>query len=343
MILLTPGPCMTSKAVREALAAETDNHRSLRGQEAYDGMLERLRTAFSGYTPGVIPATGTAAVESMIISCCGENPRLLILANGYYSERTAEIARAHRIEHDVWKGEWLSPLDQEKISEMVLANDYSAVVVTHHETSTSRLNSLDWLQNLQSQRPFRLLVDAVSSVGADELGVRPDAFCLVPNKCFHGVTGLAVVMLEEQIVKSVKACNPHALFLDLKRYLGSESPGTVSVGTVHAFNAALDEWSVAGGSAGRREVYRSRMDKISDSLLSKGLRRLIDTNESSCSLSVWSVPEGFTSREWLAYNEQRGFALFPCKGELAEGWFQVSVMGEIPDGAIEQWLEIVPG
>lgn len=181
MILLTPGPCMTPLSVRAALMADTENHRTIQGAGIYTMLRDRLIDAFPGYVPAILPATGTAAVESMIVSCTAPDSRTLILANGYYSERTGAIAEAHRMPYDLWKGDWFAPLDQEAITKMIRSGKYSSVVVTHHETSTSRLNDLGWLGDLQSEIPFRLLVDAVSSVGADELGVEPDAFCIVPN------------------------------------------------------------------------------------------------------------------------------------------------------------------
>src|SRR4051812_25904128 len=107
MILLTPGPCMTSNTVRQAAAMPDMNHRDPAFIEMLRNTKQRLLGVYpqimsgefgwpgrgsdeplrsNAWRPHLIGGSGTAAVEAMITSCVETGPVLLI-DSGYYSGR----------------------------------------------------------------------------------------------------------------------------------------------------------------------------------------------------------------------------------------------------------------
>ncbi|MCG9894142.1 MAG: hypothetical protein MH204_01545, partial [Fimbriimonadaceae bacterium] len=114
MILLTPGPCMTAEEVRQAAALPDLNHRD----PDFRLLSEHLRTSLARLAPGCTPfifsGSGTTALEAMATSCVERGPVLLV-ANGIYSERMADIFAAHEIPHEVLNLGWLEPFDLDRV------------------------------------------------------------------------------------------------------------------------------------------------------------------------------------------------------------------------------------
>src|SRR5215207_8242073 len=96
-LLLTPGPLSTSAGVRNAMMRNVGS-RDQDFLQINDAVLQKL-AALSGRDFAVIPVcgSGTAAVEAMLVNFVPAIGKALVLANGAYGRRAAEIlARAGR-------------------------------------------------------------------------------------------------------------------------------------------------------------------------------------------------------------------------------------------------------
>ncbi|HXH62202.1 MAG TPA: aminotransferase class V-fold PLP-dependent enzyme, partial [Fimbriimonadaceae bacterium] len=215
MVLLTPGPCMTSETVRQAAALPDLNHRDPEyAQVARDvrGALGRLG---QGHKPYVIGGNGTMAMEAMVASCIEKGP-CLVVSNGFYAERFVRIFQAHGIEHELMWFPWDSPWDMAKIERALEDGEFEAVLATHHETSTGRLNPISELAEVAGATGTTLLVDAVSSLGGEELSLAGiDAVCCTSNKCLHGLPGVAFVLLEPSFAVRIESFAPRTFSLHL--------------------------------------------------------------------------------------------------------------------------------
>src|SRR5512144_2511467 len=109
MVLLTPGPCMTSETVRQAAALPDLNHHEPEYLELLADTKRRLRSVYPatvGWTPYLLGGSGTAAVEAMVTSCVERGP-VLVVENGYYSARIVDILKIHRIPFETFTLGWL--------------------------------------------------------------------------------------------------------------------------------------------------------------------------------------------------------------------------------------------
>lgn len=340
MILFTPGPCHTSEAVRLAAAGPDLNHR----EPAYRDLVRRVRSGLlevygwgAQAEPYLLGGSGTAAMEAMATSCVRSGP-VLILANGYYSERQDAIFQIHRIPHRTLRFDWLAPIDLAALKSELAGGHYEAVVVTHNETTTGRLNPLPGIAALARQHGARVLVDAMSSFGADPIRIEDfDALCASSNKCLHGLSGLSFVLAKPEMAEVMDAVERRTYYLHLPMYRGETPPLTPPVPLVAALDRALLEFFERGGLAERSRTYRERAALARRVMKELGAKALVPAKETSSTLSAFRLPYEWTAEKFLAANREIGFELYGCKGELAPNCIQVGHMGEIPEGATDRW------
>lgn len=340
-ILLNPGPVTLSERVRRALLREDLCHREPEFATLQDGLRNKLLAVY-GLEPKrwaavLLTGSGTAAVEAMLTSCVPRDGQLLIAENGVYGERMSRIAAAHGVTSERVSAAWDAPIDVRGVTAALARNPaITHVAAVHHETTTGRLNALDALAEACTRYGARLLLDGVSSFGAEDLafGEWPlDACAATANKCLHGVPGTAFVMVRRAALAGVPA--GRSVYLDLAGYLARQdehgTPFTQSVQTFYALDEALDEFFEAGGQSARGELYRGRLGAVRERLLELGVRPLLDESECSCVLHAFELPEGRTYAALHDALKARGFVIYAGQGALSERVFRISAMGDIRD------------
>jgi 2-aminoethylphosphonate-pyruvate transaminase len=338
---------MTSETVRQAAAAQDLNHRDPAYLELIAEVKARLLSVYSPpaspslpFTPYLIGGSGTAAVEAMISSCIQRGPALII-ENGYYSARLRDIFDAHHIPYERLEFGWLEPWDLDTIEAKLESTTYEAVIATHNETTTGRLNPIADLGRLARRRGVRVLIDAMSSFGADDIDFADiDAICASANKCLHGIPGVAFVLVRDELAKQMRDYQPHTYYLSLPLYEGDNPRLTPPVPALMALRQALREMP-EGGQHARKRNYVSYASQIRDRLRAHGLTLAVAPKEASCTLTTASIPSGSTPETWFAANRERGYMLYGCKGTLRDRYFQVANMGHLSDEHISGWLETV--
>ena len=282
-ILLNPGPVTLSARVREAMLGPDLCHREPEFAALQNGIRERLLGVYdlpaSAWASILLTGSGTAAVEAMITSLVPDDGRLLVVENGVYGERISNIARRHQIACTRVAHDWLSAPDLERLEAILKAEGpFTHVAVVHHETTSGRLNALRPLAEICKRYGARLLLDAVSSFGAEQIEPELwniDAMAATANKCLHAVPGTCfVITRREALAKGASV--PRSVYLDLATYLRNQdalgTPFTQSIQTFYALAAALEELTEQGGRQARAEHYRARMGRVRETLLGLGVR-----------------------------------------------------------------------
>ena len=93
--LLTPGPLTTSETVKKEMMVDHctwDNDYKQITQKIRRELLDLAHVSPEDYTAVLMQGSGTFGVESAITSSVGKDGKLLILSNGAYGERMADIA-----------------------------------------------------------------------------------------------------------------------------------------------------------------------------------------------------------------------------------------------------------
>lgn len=342
-VLLTPGPCMTSETVRQASALPDLNHRDPEYlsliRETKERLLEVYGQTQTDWHAYLLGGSGTLAVEAMITSCVKTGP-VLILENGYYSERIRDIFEIHRIPFETVSHGWLEPWDFERINAK-LGAQFEAVIGTHNETTTGRLNDIARLGELCRNYGVTCLVDAMSSFGADAIDLSNlSAVTASANKCLHGLPGVGFVLVHDSLVETVQSCRARSYYMNLARYAGDVPPLTPPVPALSAFRQALREYP-GSGSKTRGDDYADRAAYLRQELCIRGFCSAVPFDEMSCTLSTMTLPAGFTFDDWFEANLAEGFVIYGCKGELRDKYFQVSNMGAVTMNQLESWIVAV--
>jgi 2-aminoethylphosphonate-pyruvate transaminase len=343
MILLNPGPVTLSDRVRAALVRGDWCHR----EPEFAGLVREINTALAGvyaalaadYQSVLLTGSGTAAVEAMLASLAPDERVTLVLTNGVYGERMAQMLAAHHKPHRVLKYDWTSGPDVAAV-DRVLANDPSIthVAAVHHETTTGRLNDVEAIGRVCRTRGTDLLLDCVSSFGAEQIAGQEwnlAAAAATANKCLHGAPGLAFVLGRPDIWAS-RPARADSVYLDLHAYHRMQhtegfSPFTHAVQVAFALAEALAEHREQGGWQTRRQAYLRRAARIGETLAALGVETLIPAAESSAVLRAYRLPDGTTYQRLHQELKDQGFVIYAGQGQLAPSIFRVAHMGDVRD------------
>src|SRR5262249_53896742 len=143
--------------------------------------------------------------------------RVLIVENGAYGQRMAEIARVLGIPFATISSPAAEPISDDAVAR-ALASDsgITHVAFVHCETTTGVMNPLGSVARVAREAGCSVLVDAMSSFGALPIDVhadRVDVLVSSANKCLEGVPGVAFAIARESELRSAAA--PRGVSLDL--------------------------------------------------------------------------------------------------------------------------------
>lgn len=347
-LLLNPGPVTLTDRVRQSLLQPDLCHRESEfydlQDEARARLLEVYRLHPQDWSAVLMTASGTGAVESMIASLVPPNGKLLIVQNGVYGERIASIAKQYGIAHEIVVHEWMQAPDLARIEACLDANGpFSHVAIVHHETTTGRLNELSQLGARCRARGAQLLVDAVSSFGAEAIDfdkANIAAAAATANKCLHGVPGASFVVARRQAIESGAS---RTYYLDLARLATLQAqrstPFTPSVHAYYALVEALREFEEAGGVPARHARYAALAEQVRLGLAARGIMSILPPEHSSVVLRSYALPNGLDYEALHDALKAHGFVVYAGQGNLSKQLFRISTMGDIEAADMDRLLK----
>ncbi len=348
-ILLCPGPVMVSEHVKTALLHPDIGHR----EPEFSALLKRARAKLSlvfgvihpdEYATVVINGSGSAANES-VISSLGEGRKILVLSNGEFGERLAELSECHELELTHLKYPWGTPIPVAEVERAIAAHDPDVVAMVHHETSTGMLNPIQKIGALTHQAGKWLFVDAVSSLAAEWVDVERNHIDLCTsssNKALSSCTGLSFVCGRRAVFESLKHVRCRTKYLNLYRHYQMETelaqtPNTPSLTVLFALDAALDELLERGLT---NQIHRTRAHAtlLREGLRAMGLSFVIPEHHMSNVLTTVAVPEGVDYQAIKDRLKERGYLVYGGKGPLTDKAFQVANIGMVKEQHLHDFL-----
>lgn len=351
MLLLNPGPVTLTNRVRRSLLQPDLCHRESEFFDLQDEARRRLLAVYSldpeQWTAVLMTGSGTAAVESMVASVVPEDGRLLILENGVYGERMAQMSALYRIAHERVIGSWMESPDLSAIDTCLEAasvggEPFTHLAVVHHETTTGRLNDLRPLGELCRTRGLRLLVDGVSSFGAEEIDFADpclSAVAATANKCLHGVPGASFVIVRREALAGAVG---RTYYLDLGRLARHQdqrnTPFTPAVHAYYALVEALREFEEQGGRRARHRQYAALAEQVRSGLAAMGIETVLPPAESSVVLRSYRLPMGLSYTRLHDELKASGFVIYAGQGDLSRTLFRISTMGHLSGTDIDRLM-----
>ncbi|WP_137925051.1 2-aminoethylphosphonate aminotransferase [Cupriavidus sp. 2SB] len=346
MLLLNPGPVTLSQRVRRSLLQPDLCHRESEFFDLQDEARRRIGGVYgldsNEWASVLLTGSGTAAVESMIAGLVPAGGKLLIVQNGVYGERIAQISAQYQIPHTLVKHDWMDAPDIARIGAALHSDKgITHVAVIHHETTTGRLNDLAAIDKLCQAQGVRLLVDAVSSFGAEAIDFNGsiDAVAATANKCLHGVPGIAFVIARRSALASATS---RTYYLDIARHAKLQdqrnTPFTPAVHALYALVEALREHDEEGGWKARHRRYASLAGRVREGLAALGIKELLPAFMSSVVLRAYALPSGLDYPHLHDALKAHGFVIYAGQGDLSRTLFRVSTMGALDTDDVDRLI-----
>ena len=347
MLILSPGPANISERVRRALTNPDIGHResefsTLLGDTK--SLLLEICGVPQGYACAVLSGSGTTAIEATITSLCDVTSGVLILSNGVYGERAAQIARVYRVPYTLENFEWTIPLPLDQVEDVIGTTPHDAVYLIHHETTTGVLNPLREVAEIARRHHKWVLVDAVSSVAGEELdlsGWGVDLIIGSANKCIRGIPGVSFAVLSEDLAEAISKRCQVAFSTDLVTTLSKEhegeTPFTPPIQTMYALREALLELA-EDGVQNRIADYRSIAKTLRDGLSSLELTFLVLREHLSNTMTSVMLPEGLSYPTLHDPLKDLGYVIYKSQGHLSKTTFRLGTVGLITQDDIHSFL-----
>ena len=176
-LLLTPGPLSTSQTVREAMLQDWCTW----DKDYNEGIVTPIRKgllAIAGldgdaYTSVLLQGSGTYCVEATIGATVRPEDKLLILANGAYGKRMAQIADYYHLNY-VLVSLHETELVTGEVARRALEEHpgITHLSMVHSETTTGLLNPIEEVAEVIKGRGITFIVDAMSSFGGVPIDVK---------------------------------------------------------------------------------------------------------------------------------------------------------------------------
>jgi 2-aminoethylphosphonate-pyruvate transaminase len=353
MLLLNPGPVTLSERVRRSLLQPDLCHRESEFFDLQDEARTRLLAIHdldpAEWSAVLMTASGTAAVESMMAALVPAAGRVLIVENGVYGERIAQMCALYRIPHERVIGDWMKAPDLDAVAAQLDAArrvaPFTHLAVVHHETTTGRLNDLDGLSRLCGAHGVKLLIDGVSSFGAEAIDFADAGLAAVAataNKCLHGVPGASFVIVRRAALSEAAS---RTYYLDLARLARLQdqrgTPFTPAVHVYYALVEALREFAEAGGRPARYRRYAALAEQVRAGLATLGIDTLIDPEQSSVVLRAYRLPTTVMYASLHDALKADGFVIYAGQGPLSGTLFRISTMGDLMPADLDRCLSCV--
>ena len=352
-ILLNPGPSTTTDTVKYAQVVPDICPREKEFAGLMKGLREDLVKIVHGdlekYTSVLFCGSGTINIDICINSLLPEGKKVLIVNNGAYSTRAAEICQYYGLPYIDLK----FPVDQlpdlELIERTLKDNpDIALVHTTHNETGTGILNPIREIGELVHKYNAVFTVDTTSTYAMRPINIEKDNvdFCMASaQKGLMAMTGLSFIVGNRAIIEKSKSYPKRSYYCNLfLQYDFFEKSGemhfTPPVQTIYAAIQALKEYWEEGEIA-KWERHTRVFEAIHKGLSELGFKDVIK-REWQAGLVVSAIyPDdpNWDFEKVHDYCYERGFTIYPGKISTTNT-FRLCALGAIDQPDIEEFFRV---
>lgn len=339
-ILLTPGPLTTSLETKTAMLRDWGSWDS-----SFNAVTARVRERLTAIINGrdthvCVPmqGSGTFSVEGAVNTLVPRDGHVLVLINGAYGKRLAKLTEMMGRKLSTFETADDVQTTAADVARLLDADaSISHVGVIHCETSTGILNPLPEIADVVAVRGRSLIVDAMSSFGAipiDASKIAFDALIAASGKCIEGPPGMGFVFVRKAVLEQ---CAGHStsLALDLHdqwAYMERTTQWRYTPPThvVVAVDAALEQYTAAGGQPARYRRYAANCETLVAGMTEMGFRVFLDPRIQAPIIVTFHAPghPRYAFKSFYDEVKSRGFILYPGKLTQVET-FRVGCIGAI--------------
>ena len=340
-ILFTPGPLTTSRSVKQAMLKDLGSRdfafietvRELRNELLRLGKVEN-----KGYVAIPMQGSGTFGLESVLATGVPLDGKLLVVINGAYGKRIAQMAKVMNIDTAVLE----YPEDQAPVVADIKNILDSDPAITHVEmvsceTTTGIFNPVVEVGALCKEYGKVYYVDAMSSFGAVPLDIAEaniDYLVSSANKCIEGVPGFSFVIAKKETLLKTEGWARSMSFDLLAQWKGLEANGqfrfTPPTHCILAFRQALKELELEGGVEGRSARYRNNYDTLVAGMRAMGFVEYLKPELQGYIITSFRYPthKNFDFTRFYELLNEKDQVIYPGKVSNAD-CFRIGNIGRI--------------
>jgi aspartate aminotransferase-like enzyme len=291
--LFTPGPTEVPWRVRERMAGPLIHHRTAEYRAIQRQVIDDLRALLQTANPVLLLAcSGTGAMEAALINVTRPGEKVLVPVLGKFSQRWKEIGDAYGLDVVTVEAAWGEPVSPAAVARALEENPgVSVVFTTHAETSTGVLQDIKSIARAAHEKGALVVVDAITSVCAEELETDAWGLDVVIGSSQKGVMtppGLAFLSVSRAARERMDRSGHPVFYFDLNRALAAyekgDTPWTPAIGLVLGLHEALSMIKEEGlGNVIERHSRNARAVRAAVKAL--GLRALA-SSPANCTTAV---------------------------------------------------------
>lgn len=352
-ILLNPGPSTTTDTVKMAQIVPDICPREKEFAGMMKGIREDLVRIVHGkqedYTAVLFCGSGTINIDICLNSLLPADKKILIINNGAYSTRAAEVCAYYGLPHIDLQFPIDELTDLKKVEETLCQNpDVALVYTTHNETGTGILNPIKEIGALAHKYNAIFVVDTTSTYAMRPINVYSDNvdFCMASaQKGIMAMTGLSFIVGKRAVIEASKNYPKRSYYCNLfLQYDFFERTGemhfTPPVQTIYATRQALDEYFAEGEEA-KWARHTRVFEAIHKGLAELGFKNVIK-REWQAGLVVSAIypdDKNWNFEKVHDYCYERGFTIYPGKISTTNT-FRLCALGAIDEQDIKDFFVV---
>ena len=352
-ILLNPGPSTTTDTVKYAQIVPDICPR----EKEFAGLMKSLREDLvkivhgdlKKYTSVLFCGSGTINIDVCINSLLPAEKKILIVNNGAYSARAAEVCRYYGLPYIDLKFPAYKLPDLKAVEETLKSDsDIGLVYTTHNETGTGILNPVREIGALAHKYGAVFAVDTTSTYAMRPIDIEADNidFCMASaQKGLMAMTGLSFIVGNKKIIEESKNYPKRSYYCNLYlQYEYFEKTGemhfTPPVQTIYAAIQAIKEYYAEGEKA-KWERHTRVFEAIHAGLDELGFKDLIKREEQAGLVvsAIYPDDPNWDFNRVHDYCYEHGFTIYP--GKVSDtNTFRLCALGAIDEQDIKDFFEV---
>jgi len=335
---------MVPERIRNALALPVVNHRGPEFSDIVQECEAHLRTLIGTKNSILFFAgSGTGMMEAALVNTLKPGDKILVLSNGQFSERFAEIAETIGIDVDSLTVPWGETIRADNLAARLAESEYRAVIGVHNESATGAVTNLAELGAVIRDTPAIFIIDSVSGLGGIE--IQQDAWSVDllisgSQKALMCPPGIGLASVSDKAWRLIEEDDDKRRFYwDLRKAKNAAEKGQTAFTPPVTLLAGLreglrmiDEEGIPNVFARHRrlgEALRAGGAALNLSIFTKKGETLSDT------VTVFNVPEGLHASTIVGnmYKEY-GTVIAGARNKLDGTVFRFGTMGALDESDI---------
>ncbi len=338
-LLLIPGPSPVHPRILNSLALPTISHVSpdlMRELKEALAALRKIVFCEKG-EPFIVSGAGTLVMEMALLNTVTKGETFLVVSQGFFGQRMAQIAQAFGLDCDLLESEWGKAVLPEEMEKKLSRRRYKAVVSTHVDTCTGACAPLEDYADILKKHDVIFIVDGVCATGGieermDDWGI--DVILTAAQKCFGAPPGLSVLVVSEKVMEKRRRMGKiPAYYSDLLNWLPvmkdpSKYFSTPPVNEIRAFYESTQIILEEGME--QRIARHARVAKgIRAALAELGFSFFTQESFLADTLSVVNYPQGIEDQAFRSALFEKGVVVAGGLAQTAGMVFRMGHMGNL--------------